>query len=192
MLYGSEAIDRKMYPRRRCIAVFSFARKAAFGAHSKLCIGIVLGVMVLACTAERSVQRISSSCQGAIALDGDTIACHDGRRIRLQCVDAPELAQHPWGAQATAALAAVLPASGEALHLVEFGVDQYGRTIAQLRVSGDNPILALVRQGHMAVYKRYCTERAYYLSQAEAQREKRGIWRQSGWQQQPWVWRQRQ
>jgi micrococcal nuclease len=65
--------------------------------------------------------------------DGDTLVCDDGERVRLLLIDAPELAQAPFGAVARRELAALAP-PGTALR-VELDVqprDRFGRTLAYL------------------------------------------------------------
>jgi micrococcal nuclease len=81
-------------------------------------------------TAARARERV---CVVARIVDGDTLTCDDGVRIRLLLIDAPELSQGPWGATARDALTALAP-RGTALRL-EFDVqlrDRYGRTLAYL------------------------------------------------------------
>lgn len=81
-------------------------------------------------------------CTTVRVIDGDTFAC-DGRRIRLQGIDAPELAGHcrP-GRQCTPGDG---PASSESLaRLVQWNavqcravdVDSYGRTVARCTAGG--------------------------------------------------------
>jgi micrococcal nuclease len=64
-------------------------------------------------------------------IDGDTLACDDGVRIRLLLIDAPELSQGHWGEAACEALVSLAP-PGTPLRL-ERDVqprDRYGRTLA--------------------------------------------------------------
>lgn len=78
-------------------------------------------------------QGNTNPCQVARITDGDTLACADGRRIRLLLIDAPELSQRPWGSRARDALARLAPI-GSVLG-VEHDVrpkDRYDRTLAYL------------------------------------------------------------
>jgi micrococcal nuclease len=62
--------------------------------------------------------------------DGDSLHCEGGERVRLLLIDAPELAQSPWGDSARAALGRLLR-RGQALRL-EFDVrrrDDFGRLL---------------------------------------------------------------
>lgn len=63
--------------------------------------------------------------------DGDSLYCADGERVRLLLIDAPEMAQRPFGQQAKAALERLAP-EGARLEL-ELDVrtrDQHGRLLA--------------------------------------------------------------
>jgi endonuclease YncB( thermonuclease family) len=73
------------------------------------------------------------ACVVARIVDGDTLTCDGGERIRLLLIDAPELSQAPWGQAARRELAALAP-PGTPLRL-EHDVqrrDRYGRTLAYL------------------------------------------------------------
>lgn len=70
-------------------------------------------------------------CVVARIVDGDTFTCRGGLRVRLIGVDAPELSQRPFGAQAREALARWLPPGEEvALEADVEPVDRYGRRLA--------------------------------------------------------------
>lgn len=89
----------------------------------------------------------TDACQVTRIVDGDTIEC-DGRRIRLLLIDSPERSQAPFGAQAAAALAQLIPVGTPIL--VEYDVDRtdrYGRTLAYLFVGRIFVNEAMVRQG---------------------------------------------
>jgi micrococcal nuclease len=90
--------------------------------------------------------------------DGDTLSVIVGRkkeRVRLIGIDAPELAQRPWGGHAKRHLKDLLGYTGTGLTL-EFDVekrDRYGRLLAYVR-TGDNTLLNLemVRDGYSVLY----------------------------------------
>lgn len=133
-------------------------------------------------------ERARSECRIDQIIDGDSLRCQDGRELRLQCVDAPEWNQHPWGDRAKRALSDAV--AGSYMSLLDYGQDRYQRYVVQLRAAdGSNPVLDLVEQGAVAVYPRFCTERAYYLAQQRARDAGRGIWSQAGLHQAPWKWR---
>ncbi len=48
--------------------------------------------------------RVEDACVVAFVIDGDSLACTDGREVRILLIDAPELAQAPWGDRARLAL----------------------------------------------------------------------------------------
>jgi micrococcal nuclease len=69
-------------------------------------------------------------------VDGDTLVCDSGDRIRLLLIDAPELSQRPFGGRARRELERLAP-PGTTLG-VELDVqplDRYGRTLAYLWLS---------------------------------------------------------
>jgi micrococcal nuclease len=74
------------------------------------------------------------SCTVARLSDGDSLHCIEANeRVRLLLIDAPELAQPPWGDSAKAALEALLP-EGRQLRL-EYDAerrDDFGRLLAYL------------------------------------------------------------
>lgn len=66
-------------------------------------------------------------------IDGDTIVCGGGERVRLLLIDTPERSQGPYGARATEALEDLLD-EADVVRL-ERDIqprDQYGRTLAYL------------------------------------------------------------
>ena len=136
----------------------------------------------------------SAAWAGTIASchDGDTCTVIEGAaelKVRLYCIDAPELDQYPWGDRARAALGL---APGEHVTVVRHGTDRYGRIIGEIvRDDGTNAGLELARAGYAAVYRRYCHDDAYYRAEDEARRVGDGIWIRPGEQQTPWEWRRR-
>ena len=63
---------------------------------------------------------------------GDTLRVDDGGRkitIRVACIDAPEMAQAPYGQQARDALQQLLPV-GSTVTLKTQTKDRFGRTVA--------------------------------------------------------------
>ncbi|HEX7052019.1 MAG TPA: thermonuclease family protein [Longimicrobiales bacterium] len=100
--------------------------------------------------------RFGGVCVIARVVDGDTLACRNGERIRLLLIDAPEMDQGPFGHIATWALQD-LAAAGDSVDL-EFDVerrDRYGRILAYAYLPDGRMVNeALVRQGYavMLVY----------------------------------------
>ena len=93
----------------------------------------------------------------ASCYDGDTCTTTTGERIRLACIDTPEL---------VGKRAEPLPARAARNHLrglvvgKEVGIrritkDRYGRTIAELFLGKANVQQEMVASGHAEIYKRY-------------------------------------
>ena len=122
--------------------------------------------------------------------DGDTVSvnCGDGAlKVRVWGIDAAEMGQKPWGNEARSQLRALMPQAEIRVRVMD--VDRYGRAVARL-YRGDSDVgLALVRQGGAAVYARYNDSPLYRRAEAEARRERLGIWIRPGPQQTPWAWR---
>ena len=89
--------------------------------------------------------------------DGDTCTTSTGEKIRLACLDTPEIS----GPRAN--LATAIPARDYLRRMVvgrEVGIrrittDRYARTVAELYVGNTNVGEELVRSGHARVYSRY-------------------------------------
>ena len=130
--------------------------------------------------------------------DGDTCTLICGRdtdtprrvKVRLHCIDAPELAQAPWGRWSAEALRWYVPA-GSVVDLETVTTDRYGRIVGVLFARDVRVNVEMVRQGFAAVYEKYCAEPAYYQARDEARAAGRGIWSAPGLQQRPWEWRHR-
>jgi endonuclease YncB( thermonuclease family) len=132
--------------------------------------------------------------------DGDTVTCWrtvNGvaveARIRLAFIDAPELAQSPYGLSARSYFRSLLYVN-EPVEARIYGSDAYGRLIAEMIRLRDygNCGLRLALGGYAAVF-RCPAERTEYVSAEGIARHKRiGIWRQPGLQQTPWLYRAHQ
>lgn len=128
--------------------------------------------------------------------DGDTCTLRCGlssdvvRRIkvRLHCIDAPEIGQEPWGRVSAKALRQYAPV-GSRVELEPMKEDRYGRTLGVLRQGGTSLNLEMVRQGFAAVYEKYCTDPVFEDAQSQARTARRGIWAEPGAHQRPWEWR---
>jgi len=125
--------------------------------------------------------------------DGDTIRVRHGDKletIRLACIDAPEMAQVPYGDQARRYLQTRLPLE-QVVTIHPFNTDRYGRTVAE--VIGDiNLNLALVEDGQAFVYPNYlgqCDANEYLDAEYRASRHRFGIWRVPGGIERPWLFR---
>ena len=107
-----------------------------------------------------AVCQISEEVDIISCYDGDTCTSSTGEKIRLACIDTPELR----GIRADP-----IPAKAAREHLRElmFGnkvtirritTDRYGRTVAELFVDGPNVQQQLVASGHASIYWRYADQ----------------------------------
>jgi len=121
------------------------------------------------------VQRVS---------DGDSFRCRDGQRVRLIGIDSPERQQHPYGAQAQAALLRIAP-PGTSLRLERdvAATDQYGRALAYAWVGATLVNEALVQGGWAVLYTvppnvKYADR--FGRAQNEARARGTGLWAERG------------
>lgn len=120
-------------------------------------------------------------CVVSVLNDGDTLRCKDGRRIRLLLIDAPEMAQQPYGGLALDELAALAPVG--ATLAVEYDVerkDTYARDLAYLFDSAGVMVNEeMVRRGYAVAFVippngRY--ESRVRSAMEHAQAEETGLW----------------
>jgi endonuclease YncB( thermonuclease family) len=131
------------------------------------------------------------SCAVLDVHDGDTLKARCGghlMKVRLHCIDAPELAQAPYGPAARDKLRGLV--TGRTVTVKAEKTDKYGRTVGDVMLAGGESVeLALVRGGYAAVYRKYCSDSAYAQAESEAKAARRGIWARVGEQQTPWEFR---
>lgn len=89
--------------------------------------------------------------------DGDTCTTTAGEKIRLACIDTPELRGRRANPISTKAARDYLRSflSGKEITLERITRDRYGRTVGQLYANGVNVQEQLVRSGHADIYWRY-------------------------------------
>lgn len=126
--------------------------------------------------------------------DGDTITVitphGQKKRVRLVEVDAPESDQ-AYGQHSTALLQRWL--SGGLVSLNVSGTDQYGRWLAHLYVGDVWLNGELVKAGAAWVYPQYAKTTILYQYEAEARKNRVGIWSQPKTKQiPPWEFRRGQ
>ena len=126
--------------------------------------------------------------------DGDTLRVVDSGRqvtIRLACIDAPEMAQGPYGQQSRALLTSLAPVGSDvSLRVVD--TDRYGRTVAEISRGGQNLNLRIVRRGQAFAYRQYlsnCDPTAYLGAERGAEVDRIGVWSSPGGIQRPWDFR---
>ncbi|MCT0208664.1 thermonuclease family protein [Synechococcus sp. CS-1332] len=83
--------------------------------------------------------------------------------IRVSCIDAPEIAQAPYGMASRRLLQELAPI-GAKVQLVIKDRDRYGRTVADIQRNGQSINLRMVRAGQAFAYRQYlakCDAAAY-------------------------------
>ena len=126
--------------------------------------------------------------------DGDTMSVVIGRKkekVRLTGIDAPELAQRPWGINAKRYCRELVTSSGNSVTL-EFDLekrDRYGRLLAYVWTPDNRLInLEMVRNGYAALYT-FPPNVKYVELLREGQRYARekglGIWGRNGLRKMP-------
>ncbi|HUH11689.1 MAG TPA: thermonuclease family protein [Longimicrobiales bacterium] len=94
-------------------------------------------------------RTIVGGCIVREVVDGDTVDCQGGVRIRLLLIDAPETAQSSYGLRATLALEELLPVGDTVAVEVDLERhDRYGRLLAHLHRGGRWVNQAMVRRGY--------------------------------------------
>lgn len=121
----------------------------------------------------------SETCIVAFVLDGDTLNCRDGERIRLLLVDSPE--RGPFGTLARNALAALLPNGSEIrLELDKESRDERGRLLAYVFLPDGRMVNEmLIRQGYAFLKPSVVNRRhSARLRSAEsiARQQQLGVW----------------
>jgi endonuclease YncB( thermonuclease family) len=125
--------------------------------------------------------------------DGDTIrVSRQGLpiTIRLACIDAPEMAQSPYGQQSRSYLQSRL-AKGREVTILPHTIDRYGRMVAEV-ISDLNINLVLVEDGQAFAYRRYlssCDAKEYLNAEYRASRHGYGVWQVEGGITRPWDFR---
>tara|TARA_E500000331_G_scaffold91296_1_gene87354 strand:+ start:1755 stop:2273 length:519 start_codon:yes stop_codon:yes gene_type:complete len=89
--------------------------------------------------------------------DGDTCQSTQGEKIRLACIDSPEL-RGPKANPVSAKLARDFlnnQVAGKEVSIRRITKDKYGRTVAELSINGINLQELLVSKGYAIIYKKY-------------------------------------
>jgi micrococcal nuclease len=126
--------------------------------------------------------------------DGDTVSVMVGGRaekLRLTGIDAPEMAQRPWGKKARQHLEALIAGSSWSVSIERDVVerDKYGRLLGYIRNSEGRLINEMmVRDGYAVLYTfppnvKYVD--LFTSAQREAREKKLGIWSRNGLRQEP-------
>ncbi|GGZ91446.1 hypothetical protein DC083_01725 [Ignatzschineria ureiclastica] len=135
-------------------------------------------------------------CKIKRVVDGDTVIANcppnnrEQLRIRVWGIDAPEMKQENWGEASKSYLIMLLSqADHDIIEIKVRDIDHYGRYVGQLFLNNLDLGLELVKNGEAVVYKQYNNEANYLQAQESAQKQKLGIWKKEGAQQDPATWR---
>jgi micrococcal nuclease len=123
--------------------------------------------------------RPKLTCVVAKLADGDSFTCADGRKVRLLLIDAPEMAQAPWGQMAKRQLEMLArPGSTLRLELDRTPTDRYGRSLAYAWVDTVMINEAMVASGWAVVLAYENVRHLERLQRAEraARAAKHGFW----------------
>jgi len=126
---------------------------------------ISLSFFMLLALVSCSLSSNSSSALIDSCYDGDTCRTSSGERIRLACIDAPELrgkmADPVRGKAARDYLRSLV--SKRIVGIRRINTDRYGRTVAELFVDEDNVQQLLVAAGHAEIYRKYANQCSWAL-----------------------------
>jgi endonuclease YncB( thermonuclease family) len=160
---------------------------------------VIIIIMVLSLLMSRDFLRIlfpiaPDECEVLKIHDGDTMTLQcsgkaEKTKVRLHCIDTPEMKQKPWGTQARDHLRSI---TANTVKLVAVDKDSYGRIVGEVHSGEINLNLAQVKAGKAAVYRTYCKKSEYKVAEKEAIAAKLGIWSEPGLHQTPWEWRKQE
>ena len=148
-------------PKNKLNSEQRFIRNLLIGFFSALFIVFVLAMLALfqTLTSYPSTPELPSitiqSCY-----DGDTCTTTDGEKIRLACIDTPELKGNeadPIPAKAAKDYLNDLVA-GSTVTIRRITEDRYGRTVAELSKGPMNIQEHLVEKGFASIYERYSSQ----------------------------------
>jgi micrococcal nuclease len=129
-----------------------------------------------------SPERSAQSCVVASVGDGDSFRCQpDGARVRLLLIDAPELAQRPWGDSARLALHRLMP-PGTTIRLERDvrSTDQFGRALAYAWLEDGRMVNEEMARAGYALVLVYPPDVRYIerirTAVADAREARRGLW----------------
>ena len=126
---------------------------------------ISLAFFMLLALVSCSLSSNSSSALIDSCYDGDTCRTSSGERIRLACIDAPELrgkmADPVRGKAARDYLRSLV--TKRIVGIRRINTDRYGRTVAELFVDEDNVQQLLVAAGYAEIYKKYANQCSWAL-----------------------------
>ena len=139
----------------------------------------------IACLSGKSIAQ-NALFQVVSTRDGDDVTVSRGSeqlRIRLACIDAPEMEQKPWGQQSANRLKQLLP-KGQTVQLRVINTDKSGRTVAEVYRGNQSINLQMVQEGQAVVYPQHlsncaATQDQYLQAEATAKQQRLGFWNQA-------------
>ncbi|MGR3913227.1 MAG: thermonuclease family protein [Gammaproteobacteria bacterium] len=152
-------------------------------------ISAVIRCGVVCCCLVLAAAHAGNARPGTVkkVFDGDTVELRSGERVRLLGIDAPEsnsrnrqIPPQPFYLESRAALAALVDKKAVLLRVSKRLVGPYGRTLAYLHLpDGTDVQLEMLRGGH-AMMTAYPPDlghlRVYARAEAEAQKNRAGMW----------------
>ena len=95
-----------------------------------------------------------------ICYDGDTCTTMDGEKIRLACIDTPEIQGEKADPNAAKEAKEFLNnlVSNKKVSIRRITYDRYGRTVGELYKNGINVQELIVQKGYGKIYKRYANQ----------------------------------
>ncbi|MBU0687901.1 MAG: thermonuclease family protein [Gammaproteobacteria bacterium] len=143
---------------------------------------------VLMCCLSWATQAETFEAYVIAVIDGDTVlVLRDKQKLKLRLadIDAPEKVQ-PFGQRSLEFLKSRV--NKKVVQVESRAIDQYGRTIATIKLDGIDLNQELVRQGMAWEYSFHHSNKDFIALQLEAQQARRGLWQQTS-AQAPWDWR---
>ncbi len=144
---------------------------------------MVVAVAVAALLAIRILDQVTIAPGAADVIDGDSFRL-GGDEIRLKGIDAPEYRQtcrdggeREWNCGRASADALRRLVNGREVACTRLDADRYGRLVSRCTAGGIDLNAELVRLGWAIAYVRHGKD--YVDQEAEARRQRRGIWRGS-------------
>lgn len=133
----------------------------------------------------RQAPSARPTCTVSKVVDGDTVHCRDGRKLRLLLIDAPESAQGDYGLRAKLALEEMSPVGSRIR--VELDVqerDRYNRTLAYIYTQNGTFINREMAKRGYALVSTYPPNLKYVdtirAAMQDARANNRGLWRVGG------------
>ncbi len=161
-------------------AFWTFARRPVALALAGV-VGLTAFNQLLGSRLEAAAPMSLVSLSGrAVAVDGDTLDL-DGKRVRLEGIDAPEMGQTcgrrwigTWNCGRAAQKALNGLVDGRRIECQSKGQDKYGRELGICFVDGRDINAELVRQGMAWAFVKF--SQSYIGQEAAARKDKTGIW----------------